>query len=103
MGHFLPATLSYPDKQFIPFFGNIQVSRYVPGHPEHFPNNDLITILHLSNTHNPFLRYDEDMDGSNGGDIVKGHYLLILIAKLLGNFSITDFFKNSFLTHESGD
>lgn len=101
MGHFLPATLAYPDKQFIPFFRNIQVSRHVPGHPEHFPNNDLITIFHLSNTHNPLLRHNEDMDRSKRSYIVKGHYLLILIAKLCRNFSVTDFFKDGFLTHGS--
>lgn len=96
MSHFLAAVPAYPDNQFIPFLGNFQVSRDITSHPEHFPDNHLIAILHFGNTLNRFLRNNQDVYRSDRMDVMKRQNCLILVHNVGRNLFADDFGKNRF-------
>jgi hypothetical protein len=61
MGDFLSAIPPYPKEQFIPFFGNIQVSRHIAGNKHQFPREERIARRKIVYRRNLSLRNDQYM------------------------------------------
>lgn len=97
MSNLLSSVSSYPDKQFIPFLRNFQVSGNISRPKEHFPDYQCIRIVHGLDTLNPLLWDNQNVNRSERMDVFERQNVCILIDNISRNLFADNFLKNSIL------